>query len=241
MSRNSALAVLPFLFMFAVNLSLGGESFWPMFQHDPAHTGLAPVSVSSNPRMLWKMTLPDLHDSHLLLGEDGSLWTVSDWAVRNVGRFGGVRFRFELERSAGVIFNTHGAAAVLPDGSLVCVGNRVDENTPVVYGLNREASLRWSLDLEGDTDHKSLLTLGNDDAIYLGLGDPHDATTARLYAISQEGQVLWSYQPPAAITAVPAVDRGGTVYVGCQGAIFCAIDPPGVLTWSYDAGGGKQA
>ena len=236
---RSRTILLVFALVFVMAVSAEAASFWPMFQHDPAHTGLSPVSVSSNPRILWKMRLQNLTDSHLLLGEDGTLWTVSDWAVRNIGRFGGVRFRFELERSGGVAFKTQGAAAVLADGGLVCVGSHLDgprERAPVVYGLNREASLRWSLELEGYTN-KSLLTLGNDGTIYLGLGSRNDAATARLYAISQEGQVLWSYQPPATITGVPAVGTDGTIYVGCQGAVFCAIDPPGVLKWSYDAGG----
>ena len=211
------------------------SSAWPMFQHDPGHTGLAPMSVSDNPRLLWRMDLRNLDGSHLLLGEDGSLWTVSDWTVRKIGRFGGIRFRFELDRSRGVIFNVQGAAAVLPGGGLVCLGNVTEGKTPVVYNLDKEANLQWSLQLDGQTNDKSLLTLGNDGTIYLGLGSPLDAATARLYAISEDGDLLWSYQPPAAITGFPAVDADGTVYLGCQGAVFCAVDPPGVLKWSFDA------
>ncbi|HUT02725.1 MAG TPA: hypothetical protein VM163_02405, partial [bacterium] len=46
--------LLVFAFMFVVAVTGQADSFWPMFQRDPGHTGLAPVATADDMELLWQ-------------------------------------------------------------------------------------------------------------------------------------------------------------------------------------------
>ncbi len=74
---------------------------------------------------------------------------------------------------------------------------------------------------------------------------PGDLALGKLYAISPEGQVKWSYSYSAAGSGSPylsihspSIGRDGTLYCGTSMWRVLAIDPQGRLVWEYNTGEG---
>jgi outer membrane protein assembly factor BamB len=50
--------------------------------------------------------------------------------------------------------------------------------------------------------------------------------------------LLWSYNIGAPVEGSPAIDSGGTIYIGAENGVFYAINPDGTLKWSYQISNG---
>ena len=61
-------------------------------------------------------------------------------------------------------------------------------------------------------------------------------TGQSVYAGSQTGTLLWSYQTGSTVHASPAIGSDGRVFLGSQdGRIYC-LNSTGYLLWSYRVG-----
>ncbi len=77
------------------------------------------------------------------------------------------------------------------------------------------------------------ITIGPDGMIYAM--NSQYGTTSRLFALSSEGNVVWSLVTPFRVRATPAIGDDGTLYlgssVGGEGGRLFAVDPGGMVRW----------
>ena len=93
---------------------VGAASFWPMFQHDPGHTGVAPVSTPEDMQLLWAMDLQGYggQSPHLVAADGGGVWCIRGYATLRLSSRGAI-----LARGPGSWCDP--SEAVLSDGTLV--------------------------------------------------------------------------------------------------------------------------
>ncbi len=231
-----AMSVLLSAILILVAISAEAESFWPMFQRDAQHTGLGPVSTPDQPQLLWETdvtgNLPGA-DSHLVLGIDGCVWAVGRTIMR-ISTSGELLGRFGVGEGLVGSFNAGGAPVVVTDGSIVAMAGVCNEAQlfiPTLYMIEPTGDVRWTLPLEGEQRRslRSLLTLGQQQTIYCASG-------YCIYAISVEGEVLWSYTCDAEATTFPAAAEDGTVYFGAMNGCLYSLSSDGGLNWSFATG-----
>jgi len=226
---RSRTILLVFALVFVMAASAEAASFWPMFQRGPGHTGVAPVSTPDDLEALWSVAAAAGYPTHPVLGLDGSIWLVGGSVDRYSLR--GERTLHMRVSDFGLQgdFAGRGSPVVLPDGILIAIAgirNEDKEFIATLYAIQPDGDVRWTLTFDGQRSPNSLITLGSDGLIYVGC-------PTCLYAVSQEGSAVWSYDCEAPITTIPAVASDGTVYFGAQnGALYC-LAAGGLLNWTF--------
>ena len=97
------------------------EGSWPMFQHDPQHTGRSPFRGPEVPDLKWAITIPQ--SAHLysapVIGPSGTIYVSGAWWYETPPAFlhainpdGSIQWQFEV---GGAIL---GAPAVAADGTI---------------------------------------------------------------------------------------------------------------------------
>ncbi len=214
----------------------GEQASWPMFQYDPAHSGLAPVVSPELLTLRWKAGCGIIPNSHLVIGPEETVWVVGLGRVTAITRDGDIKTGFVIPVQDFGSFARAGSFAVGEGGRLIGLAIKTTggaDRPAVLFAASAEGELEWAVELDGDAGGGSLLTLGADGAIYVGLGAIQLPDRNRLCAVSQDGQPLWSYTPPEPVTTIPAVDPEGSVYFGCNDGILYCVDSDG-LRWSFD-------
>jgi len=87
-------------------------------------------------------------------------------------------------------------------------------------------NLKWSCQLGGSISYSSP-AIGADGTIYIGCDD------YKLYAITPEGDVDWTYETGGNAETSPAIGHDGTIYFGSYDAYFYAINPDGSFKWKH--------
>ncbi|MCD6327417.1 PQQ-like beta-propeller repeat protein, partial [bacterium] len=223
---TTILSLLLVVFLFG---SASAESFWPMFQQNPGHTGVAPVSTAPELELLWGTNGSTDSSSHLVLGSDGSLWAVGDNVDRLSPR-GEVIFHI-TPSDVGIMgsFKGQGSPAVLADGTLIVMAGVRNEDklfVPTLYAIEPNENVRWTLPFEEQAPANSLITLASDGQIYVGC-------PTCLYSVTQEGGITWSYDCDDQIETIPAVANDGSVYFGTRNSTLYCLSPDGLLDWTF--------
>ena len=219
-----------FIFLAVVQFAAAG-SFWPMFQHDPGHTGVAPVSTPESLELLWAASQYNpMGADHLVTAQDGGVWIVSGTTVTRLGSQGQTAARYDLGHDTSRTFLVAGSPAVLGDGSLITMGRFSSAHQPAVatlYAIDPDGDVRWTLIFDGQTSPvASLVTLGPDGQIYA-------AGPTCLYSVSPEGSIAWSYACDAQIESIPAVGNDGRVYFGARNNSMYCLTPEALLSWTF--------
>jgi outer membrane protein assembly factor BamB len=242
----SLVLVLSFLFsMFPVSFAQSTND-WPMFQHDPAHTGYAASSTSTGQTpgtLIWNYKA----------GRSLPSPAVADGVVYAGG---GVEF-YALNASIGYVIWEYtvgysSSSAAVADGSVyVCSGNYVYAfnastgslkwiTTPggsspavangMVYTGSRalnatDGSLIWSSPIGGSSPTVV------DGVVYTGSGD------GNVYASNAyTGALIWNYKTGSSVSSPAVVD--GVVYTGSgDHNVYVLNANTGALIWSYTTGG----
>lgn len=115
----------------------------------------------------------------------------------------------------------------------------VYHNVPLTAINPEDGSVKWSLPL-GENDHCfSSPAIGTDETIYLA------TQPGILYAVSQNGQLLWTFDVASAgfsgvFRSSPSVDSDGSIYLGLNNgnpsSAFFALNPDGTLKWLFVPG-----
>jgi len=223
------IAALLFVLVFAITVSAGAASFWPMFQRDQGHTGVAPVSTPGELDVLWSVDTTTGYSTHLVLGVDGSVWVVGGPVDKFSPR--GENLLHILIRDFGLQgeFIGRGSPAVLPDGTLIAIAgirNEAREFVATLFAIGPEGDLHWTLPFEGQTNPSSLISLGPEGEIYVGC-------PTCLYSVSPDGRIVWSYECGAKITSIPAAASDGTVYFGAGDGALYSLAAGGLLNWTF--------
>jgi len=189
--------------------------------------------ISADGDIMWKYDINpgnltiDVGLSVPAIGSDGTVYACGDklYAIRPDGS---LKWTFsglwpEAIRNAPVIGK---------DGVLYFVYH----NIPLTALNPEDGSVKWTLDL-GVNDHCfSSPAIGNNETIYVA------TQPGLLYAISKEGQLLWTFDVASAgftgiFRSSPSVGSDGSIYLGLNtgnpsSALF-AIKPDGSLKWVF--------
>ncbi|HEY3282683.1 MAG TPA: Ig-like domain-containing protein, partial [Armatimonadota bacterium] len=238
------------------------ETPWPMFRHDPQHTGRSIYAGPVEPAVAWQQPLPALYASPAV-GIDRTLYVNSRGQALAALKPDGTQVW-----NYGSADWVRSSPAIASDGTIY-VGIPGGGASQLV-ALTPSAELRWSLPLSGDVS--SSPAIGHDGTVYIGSGDrlnavspdgtlkwfyrtsslvisspalSHDEKTVYigsddgyLYAVDSQGNLSWRYETPlGGVRSSPTVGQDGTVYVGSTNGSFYAVQPTGTLRWKVDMGG----
>ena len=202
------------------------DSPWPMYGHDPQHTGRSPYTGPETPGTKWKFGTGDYVDSSPAIGVDGTVYVGShDHYLYAIHPDGSLKWKYET----GGIVNS--SPAIGSDGTVY-----VTSGDHYLYAIHSEGSLKWKYEYEMEEWWRpvpySSPAIGPDGTVYVGSGDGH------LYAIHPDGLLKWKYEAFDAIWSCPGIGPDGTIYVGSAdfSYYFYAIHPDGSLKWKYLVG-----
>lgn len=185
-------------------------SSWPMFQHDPLHTGQVPArGIRSKPVLAWTVHVQGLPGSPVI-GQDGTIYVATGMPDADKTGFlyaiapsGTVRWRLRLPG-----LPASAAPAVALDGTIY-VHAGPEGNTAGIdrlVAVNPDGTRKWIVTLNrgGGTFASSELSspvIGPYGTIYVGSMDTY------LYALRPDGTVKWAVSPSAdPIQSSPALD-----------------------------------
>ncbi|MFC2142885.1 PQQ-binding-like beta-propeller repeat protein [Candidatus Aenigmatarchaeota archaeon] len=130
-----------------------------------------------------------------------------------------------------------GGATPIKDGNVVGLINT----------LNRDGDLVWNYAFE--TWQESSPSVADNGMVYIG------SKEGKVYAINPDGTLEWTYEVEVVdnlddipedqrgyvdlyhlngISAVPAIGKDGTIYVGAWNSYFYAFNPDGTLEWKFE-------
>ncbi|MBN2373881.1 PQQ-like beta-propeller repeat protein [bacterium] len=119
--------------------------------------------------------------------------------------------------------NVYSSPAVASDGTIYAGNSNADS----AYGANQgnqvfavnpgDGSVKWAYPV-GDGDENSIFSspaIGSDGTVYIGCDN------GKVYALTSDGGLKWSYQTQGEVSSSPAIGSDGTVYIGsCDGKIY---------------------
>ena len=219
------------------------NSPWPMFQHDPAHTGLSTVDTSGNPGLLkWEFeTGQEGQATEPAIGADGTIY-LSEFSGLGGG---GILNAFNpngmqkwVSNDFSEIFNS--SPAIGADGTIY-FGSTVPS-----YAVNPDGTLKWETTSGGNG--YSSPAIGADGTVYFGTDDGLIAINT--YVIGTCGTppytyacplLKWAFTTAGSVASSPAIGANGTIYVGdSSGNLYSLTDGgQGIVTqnWAFTTGG----
>jgi outer membrane protein assembly factor BamB len=194
-----------------------GETVWPMFGHDPQHTGRSKYTGAQQGVMKWQFKTGAPVGSPAI-GADGTVYVGSAdnylYAIQSNGQ---LKWKFQI--GDWVL----SSPAIGADGTVY-----VGSGDHYLYAIQSNGQLKWKYQT-GDQVTSSP-AIGADGTVYVGSSDHY------LYAIQSDGQLKWKYQTGSMVDSSPAIGADGTVYVGSDDNYLHAITPNGQLKWKFQIG-----
>ena len=188
----------------------GGEAAWPMFGHDPQHTGRSELNGPVVPAERWSVTT-GARRSRPTVGADGTIY---------IGSFDSNMYAVSPDGSIAWTFATGGeiqGSAAVGDAGTIFFGS--DDGR--FYAVSAEGDLQWSKDL--GTPIRSSPVIGDDGTVYV-------SSMLNLHAITPAGLERWSL-PVSDDFPSPAISEEGTLYLA-SGTDLLAVDPDGEIEWT---------
>lgn len=230
---------------------------WPMFRHDPGHTGRSPYRGSDTGILAWSYNTGNDVTSSPSIEPGGRLF---------VGSYSNSIYAFTPEGSLAWsyfanIWINYSSPAIAADGRIF-----IGSNDDRLYALTSSGSLLWSYHTAGGVEsspslRSGRLFVGSDYYVYsLTSGgsfqwsyetndyvrsSPAAGSDLRtctgsddynVYVLDSQGGLLWSYDTDGEVSSSPALGTEGNVYVGGYADTFFAFNSIGSLLWSYEVG-----
>jgi hypothetical protein len=169
------------------------------------------LSYTGNER--WRYQVRAELASSPSIGEDGTVYVgTTDRRLLALNRDGSNRWEIELPASAGTPVIDH-------DGSMYV-------SAAGVHRISREGTLQWSYAIPADTADP---VIRSDGAIIAG------AANGRLYAISPEGELIWSSFLRVPIPFPAVLGNDGTAYISTASRQMAAVSAGGSILWRFGA------
>jgi outer membrane protein assembly factor BamB len=194
--------------------------WWPMFHHDPNHTGFSTSTGPTTNNLLWTYTT-------------GSWCVISSPAVVGgyvyVGSYSNCKV-YCLSAATGTLVWSYMTDGCVGRSSSAVSGGYVyvSDYAGKLYCLSAATgTLVWSYTTGGSI---SPVVVGG--LVYVGSWD------GKVYCLNAvTGAFVWSYTTGGYVDSSPAVS-GGYIYVGSwDGKVYCLNAVTGAFVWSYTTGG----
>lgn len=211
------------------------QSPWPMYLHDPQHTGRSPYRGPQEGIIEWVFnTCADVYSSPVL-GEDGTIYLGSNsMFLYALDPSGAEKWRF---KSIGCVLESDPLAA--NDGTIYFTpsGYHSNENG-TLYALNADGTLKWKY--EHETLAPYFPTISKDgSALYVVLYQSTDVSYEKIGHLcalhTQNGSRLWTFSADSGmgISNEPAIGPEGTIYCTTFEGNLYAINPDGTFKWEF--------
>lgn len=200
-------------------ISEESTSSWPMFRHDPEHSGSSPVTATTAPTLNWSFTAGGYIISSPVVGPDNIVYFgCYDGNVYAMNTDGTVKW-------AASTGDYIASSPALTDDGILYIGS----GDQYFYAFDQEdGALSWSYKTGGVVDSSPVI--GIDGNIYFGCSDGY------LYSMTAGGELRWRFGTGSWVTSSPAIWYDGTVYFGSDDHYLNAVRHDGTLRWSFDAG-----
>ena len=228
--RNCKLLIVSAIVLGSIYATSVEGSSWPMFRHDPRHTGCTPYTGPATPAIKWTFAAKEGIASSPTIGVDGTIYIGAGWtrsgpdsSLYAINPDGSLKWRFATQ---GGVFSS---AAIGPDGTIYF--GSLDNSLYALEDHGSYAHLKWATPLVFWI--YSSPVIGADGTIYVGCLDFH------LYAIDPGGSIKWKYGTDWCVFSSPAIGSEGEIYFGSKDERLFAMEDSvtyGKLRWSYAAG-----
>lgn len=190
------------------------DSPWPMFRHDPQHTGRSQFNGPDFPTERWLVST-GADSSSPAIAADGTIYVGStDTKLYAISRNGTLKWTFAAQAEIRT------SPAVGADGT-VYFGS--DDGR--LYAINPDGTEKWSFDI--GTPIRSSPAVGRSEIVYVSSGKA-------FHAFNPDGFLRWT-SPVSDVDSSPALARDGTIYAG-SGRMLNALNPDGSRRWSLLVG-----
>ena len=224
---------------------------WPMFQHDPQHSGRSPYAAGSKLALKWSAPVVGLAGGPVI-GTDGTIYVptggdddMQAGSLYAIDPSGAQKWRFQFpEYGVCRQIAAYATPAVADDGTIYVhtqAGYRPDgmrciSGDSYLFAVGPDGTEKWHYALNGGAavfrgGFLSSPAIGSDGTVYVGSAD------TGLYAIDPAGTLDWVVSPSlTSIQASPAIGPDGTIYI----SVFDlhAYEPDGDPKWTADLGDG---
>ena len=223
------------------------NSPWPMFQHDPQHTGQSPYVGPSRLALQWRAPVEGMPGSPAI-GADGAIYVSTGGlffdkgpgSLYAINPDGSRRWRYQFTPPAGDDCRPiagYTTPAIADDGTIYVhaqpgftpAGADCLVGTDYLFAINSNGTLKWRLALTVgfETYDLSAPAVGPDGAIFVG------SIGGSLFGIDSAGTAQWAEAGGA--NSSPAISSdGGTIY-GIGGDLY-AYQPDGTFRWTANLG-----
>jgi len=232
------------------NYEIGADSPWPMFQHDPQHTGRSPYIGPQTDNVKWTYDFPEypdrVYDSRVVVGQEDIIYVGrrGDEGIYSIEPNGTLRWRFEL-----------------PDVTAICVGPNGMVYAVSCIGLSaidQDGNELWHYVLPHHLNGSEPVIFN--DKLYLVAYCifPSDYMHLALFNFYFDGTVSWIYDlfdgvlyenpdflasPSGSYGGIGSVTNGVDVVISYDGTIYCverfynrdtlyAFNSDGSLKWT---------
>ncbi len=192
------------------------EHIWPMYKHDPQHTGRSPFDTSDNlGGERWKYYIDSGLTEPAVIDKDGILYVSSDVEEFHAIYPNGTRkWKQDLMGLSGYV------PAISSDGTIyVGTGDRF-------HAFNPDGTIKWILNK--DKRFSGHPVISPDGLIYVGTGDGY------LYVLYPNGTIKWDYKIDSPVRA-PALDNDGNVYFTSYNKKLYCLGSDGTFKWKFTA------
>jgi len=165
----------------------------------------------------WSYTTGGAVNSAPAIGADGTIYAgTADGSLYAINPDGSLKWSY----ATGGAVNT--APAIGADGTIYT--GSADGS---LYAINPDGSLKWSYATGGSV---ATPAIGADGTIYAG------SASKAINAVNPDGTHKWVYNTTGTLTAAPAIDAAGTVYIASSDRndrYLYAIRSDGTLKWKF--------
>ncbi|MBE44919.1 MAG: hypothetical protein CMO16_07075 [Thaumarchaeota archaeon] len=195
------------------------NTLWPMYKHDPQHTGQSSFKGTDEAILEWKFSTEGVIQGSPMIGSDGTVYISShDSNLYAINPDGTEKWHFSADKWID------STPAIAPDGTIYF--GSWDKR---IYAIDSSGNYKWSAQTPDQIS--SSPTIGPDGTIYIGADDGF------VYAIYPDGTLKWSFRTDERIFSTPALAPNGTVYVGSFDNNLYAINPDGTEKWRFKTDG----
>jgi len=202
------------------------NSPWPMFLHDPQHTGRSKFVGPKEGKISWKLVLPDVSWSSPIVDDDGNIYIgCDDNNFYSISKDGYIRWKLQVN-----------GAALSPlldkKGNIYFPVSGYTKNTTALYAINKNGDIIWKKNFyNGRFLILSAPNISNNgEVIYITL---HDSAFFAIRTLN--GEILWEYKPVdrRLIGYGPAIFTNNSIYLSLLGRIV-TLNQEGRELWKFD-------
>lgn len=194
---------------------------WPMFMHDPQHTGRTTIVALMPPEKYWAKPLGPVVSAGAVVTEEGD-YIAGSFA----GSVDGYSSRGYRKWSVDTGGEVDMPAVLLPGGTAV-----FGAADGTVYAVSGDGELVWSFATEGGFRRAAPVFDAARDHIYIGSLD------CSLYCLDSGGDLRWRFETGGPIWSAPALlPASGRVVFGSDDGHLRALEPGSAVVFDVDLG-----